>query len=195
MKKLFLTFITASVFFVGCKDNSNKEAQATDNPDVETQVTADPDQMRYADASLTATYAVDTEGMDIDDQTRDEVQSWDELNTFDATLLELEENPEADIPTYSTNLRTQLESLEASIPESMKTEEIQEDIKDINEEIADLELILEEPEVNENKISRQVEELVEAYDDLNEEIKETMMQNSKKRKAMMKEDNTSNKKQ
>ena len=49
-----------------------------------------------------------------------------------------------------------------------------EDIKDIREEVADLRRVTEQPGVDESKIGNQVEELVEAYQDLNEELKETM---------------------
>lgn len=189
MKKIALTFIAAGLLLVGCKDNaSDKEAQAEDNLEVNTTTgEKNPDEMQYADASLEQSYAIDFESMDydeyeVDPQVRAEIQSWEELNTINVTMEEIEV-PEADIPTYGDRLVTEAANLKNTIPQSLMTEEVEEDIKDINEEVADLKAILDKEGVNENEIDRQVEELIEAYDDLNEEINETIKQKSKKMEA------------
>lgn len=44
----------------------------------------------------------------------------------------------------------------------------------MREEVADLKMITEKYGVDEKRIANQVEELMEAYGDLNEELKETM---------------------
>ena len=82
--------------------------------------------------------------------------------------------PEEEITDYITQLENETTALESTIPASLLTEEVQEDIKDIREEVADLRRVVEQPGVETSKIDNQVEELVEAYQDLNEELKETM---------------------
>ena len=82
--------------------------------------------------------------------------------------------PEEEITDFITQLEEESTSLENTIPERLLTEEVMEDIKDIREEVADLRRVTEQPGVDESKIGNQVEELVEAYQDLNEELKETM---------------------
>jgi len=173
---------------MSCKENSEKEAQVEETIEVNTTgQTVDPDKMQYADASLGKS-AIDFESMDfeVDPQVREEVQAWEALNTFDATIEEVEA-PEADIPTYGDRLVAEAKNLSTTIPQSLLTEEVEEDIKDINEEVADLKAILDEEVVDENKVNNQVEELVEAYDDLNEEINETIRKNAKKAQKEMKE--------
>tara|TARA_R110002020_G_scaffold117278_11_gene268024 strand:- start:2498 stop:3121 length:624 start_codon:yes stop_codon:yes gene_type:complete len=181
MKKLGITIFAASLMIIGCKTNGEKEAQVEDENNVETTRTAsDSEEMKYADASLSQdAYAINTEDINVNPETRDKVMSWTALNTFHTTIQNLKEAPEDEIQEYGDRLKMEAGNLKNTIPASMMTEEIEEDIKDINEEIVDLQKIFDEPGVDENRISSQVEELVEAYDDFNEEVKETMVQMSK----------------
>ena len=193
MKKLGIIIFAASLMILGCKDNGEKEAQVDDENSVETTTTAkDSEEMKYADASLSKdAYAINTDNLNVNTETRDKVMSWTELNTFHKTIQNLKDAPEDEIKEYGDRLQMEADNLKNTIPASLMTEEIEEDIKDINEEIVDLQKIFDEPGVDENKISSQVEELVEAYDDFNEEVKETMVQMSKNGEVKtMKNDST-----
>ena len=176
--------------FTSCKNDAEKEAQVEDDTK-EVQTVRDStaaEKARYAEANLEnerpvmpANYEINWDDVDADPKMKMDFEAWDDYRTFSGSLNDLELNkvPEPEITDYITRLVQEAMNLENTIPQSIMTEEIQEDIKDIKEEIADLKAITAGAEVNESKIANQVEELKEAYDDLNEEIKETVSKSDK----------------
>lgn len=176
--------------FTSCKNDAEKEAQVEDDTK-EVQTVRDStaaEKARYAEANLEnerpvmpASYEINWDDVDADPKMKMDFEAWDDYRTFSGSLNDLELNkvPEPEITDYITRLVQEAMNLENTIPQSIMTEEIQEDIKDIKEEIADLKAITAGAEVNESKIANQVEELKEAYDDLNEEIKETVSKSDK----------------
>lgn len=166
-----------------CKTDKDKEAQVEENQEVQVVDSTAPEKARYADAVVTPkkptmpeNYEIDWEGVEADADKKLDFDGWLEYQTFSGSLgkLELKEVPEEEITDYITQLENETTALESTIPASLLTEEVQEDIKDIREEVADLRRVVEQPGVETSKIDNQVEELVEAYQDLNEELKETM---------------------
>ncbi|EAQ51366.1 hypothetical protein [Leeuwenhoekiella blandensis] len=169
--------------FANCKNEESKEAQVEEQQKVKTVDSTAAEKARYADAALTPAkpvmpenYEIDWEGVEADEELKMDFDNWVAYRTFSESLskLELKEVPEEEITDYITQLEEESTSLENTIPERLLTEEVMEDIKDIREEVADLRRVTEQPGVDESKIGNQVEELVEAYQDLNEELKETM---------------------
>ena len=176
--------------FTSCKNDAEKEAQVEeDTKEVQTvRDSTAAEKARYAEANLEnerpvmpANYEINWDDVDADPKMKMDFEAWDDYRTFSGSLndLELKKVPEPEITDYITRLEQEAMNLENTIPQSIMTEEIQEDIKDIKEEIADLKAITAGAEVNESKIANQVEELKEAYDDLNEEIKETVSKSDK----------------
>ncbi|RXG19105.1 hypothetical protein DSM03_101474 [Leeuwenhoekiella aestuarii] len=176
--------------FTSCKNAGEKEAQVEeDTKEVQTvKDSTAAEKARYAEAKLETerpimpeNYEINWDDVDADPTMKTDFEAWDDYRTFSGSLsdLELKKVPEAEITDYISRLEQEAMNLENTIPQSIMTEEIQEDIKDIKEEIADLKAITAQAGVNESKIASQVEELKEAYDDLNEEIKETVSNSEK----------------
>ncbi|MCC4211406.1 hypothetical protein [Leeuwenhoekiella parthenopeia] len=170
---------------ISCK-NDQKEAQVEERNETEQQVekdSADLERLRYAENTdtglerprLPQNYEIDWDAVESDPKMRADIEGWNDYNTFSASVksLGLNEVPQEEITDYMTRLEQEANNLQNTIPASVMTEEVQEDIKDIREEVADLRMVLKKYGTDEKKIGNQVEELIEAYDDLNEELQET----------------------
>lgn len=99
------------------------------------------------------------------------VNDWSEFNSANTTLLNLDDR-DYDIDIYRLeNLNGAISNLANSIPSSLKTEEVLEDISDVQEEYT--KLINEKNQPLKN-VKQNIEELVEKFDDLREELNETV---------------------
>ncbi len=187
--KIAIGALMLTGLMVSCKDQS-KEAQMDERTETQQQVekdSADMERLRYAEntdntlvrPSMPEYYEIDWEKVETDPKMRADIEGWNDYNTFTASVksLGLKEVPDEEITGYVARLEQEANNLENTIPASFLTEEVQEDIKDIKEEVADLKAVIAEHGPDENKIANQVEELFEAYDDLNEELQETASKN------------------
>lgn len=99
------------------------------------------------------------------------ITNWGDFNSANNALLNLEDrNYEISMSNLS-NLRGSIANLAESIPQSLRTEEVLEDIEDVQEEYRTLMNESDEPLKN---IKQNIEELVEKFDDLREELYETV---------------------
>lgn len=99
------------------------------------------------------------------------INGWTSFNAINETLKGLQET-DFDLPMTSLeNLNDPIANLSNSIPTSLKTEEVIEDIEDVQEEYT--KLINEKNEPLDN-VKQNMEELVEKFDDLREELNETV---------------------
>ncbi|RLJ61970.1 hypothetical protein CLV86_2364 [Lacinutrix venerupis] len=99
-----------------------------------------------------------------------QISGWDGFNELSIEMKKLED---ADLNTMQTalpNFESTIASLSTTRPEWMMTEEISEDIEDLQKEYKAL---MSSDNTNEKKYKRDLEEVNEAYDDLVEEINET----------------------
>lgn len=99
-----------------------------------------------------------------------QISGWDGFNELSIEMKKLEN---ADLNTMQTalpNFESTIASLSTTRPEWMMTEEISEDIEDLQKEYKAL---MSSDNTNEKKYKRDLEEVNEAYDDLVEEINET----------------------
>lgn len=99
-----------------------------------------------------------------------QISGWDGFNKLSIEMKKLED---ADLNTMQTalpNFESTIASLSTTRPEWMMTEEISEDIEDLQKEYKAL---MSSDNTNEKKYKRDLEEVNEAYDDLVEEINET----------------------
>ncbi len=184
--KLTLGTLLLTTVLISCKNDQDKEAQVEER--TETEQVSEPDstnleRLRYAENAemglekprVPEDYYIEWDAENTDPQKRSDIEDWEDYNTFSASIksLGLKEVPEEKITDYLTKLEQEANKLEITLPASVMTEEVQEDIKDIREEVADLRDVVKKYGTDEKKIENQVEELLEAYDDLNEELKET----------------------
>ncbi len=186
------TGVLMTVALVSCKNDAEKEAQVNETTE-EVQNVGDStvsEKERYADAAIDGSlekpalpddYSINWENVEVDTKLKADVDGWKNLKSFSNSVkaLDLKEVPEAEITDFVSQLIADANNLESSIPKSLLTEEVQEDIKDIKEEVADLKMVIAKSGNDQKKIGNQVEELLEAFDDLNEEIKETVSKNGK----------------
>ncbi|MBL7559296.1 hypothetical protein JAO71_05705 [Olleya sp. YSTF-M6] len=99
-----------------------------------------------------------------------QISGWDAFNTLSIEMKKLEG---ADFTTKSAaipNLEATIATLHSTRPDWMKTEEITEDIEDVQKEYNEF---IKEQNGKDKRNVRNLEELNEAYDDLVEEINET----------------------
>ena len=191
---LTATGLLVTLAFIGCKNDADKEAQVNEATEEVQNVkdSAVTEKERYADAgvddlgsiekpTMPDDYSINWDQVDVDPKLKADVDGWKNLKTFSNSVkaLDLKEVPQAEIKDYITQLEEEASNLETTIPKSLLTEEVQEDLKDIKEEVADLKAIIAKSGTDKNKIENQVEELMEAYADLNEELKETVYKNGK----------------
>ncbi|WP_299049890.1 hypothetical protein [uncultured Polaribacter sp.] len=99
------------------------------------------------------------------------IDGWNAFADANETLLGLDKKSYEISTERIENLDESITNLSGTIPASLKTEEVLEDISDVNEEYRKLVDELNEPQKN---IKQNIEELVEKFDDLREELNETV---------------------
>ena len=97
------------------------------------------------------------------------IKGWSEFNQINNTLNDLEEVDYVIPMERLESLNSAIINLANSVPSSLKTEEVLEDIADIQEEFT--KLINEKYEPLDN-VKQNIEELVEKFYDLREELNE-----------------------
>ena len=147
LKTQFLFALLLSIFFTACNEN-NKDKENT---------------IELSDGT--------TINYDYNKETVVAVNNWSDYNSANDVLWNLEDkNYEVSIASLE-NLDGAIANLQNSIPNSLKTEEVLEDISDVQEEYTTLIKERNEPQKN---VNQNIEELVEKFDDLREELSETI---------------------
>ena len=147
LKTQFLFTLLLSIFFTACNEN-NKDKENT---------------IELSDGT--------TINYDYNEETVVAVNNWSDYNSANDVLWNLEDkNYEVSIVSLE-NLDGAIANLQNSIPNSLKTEEVLEDISDVQEEYTTLIKERNEPQKN---VNQNIEELVEKFDDLREELSETI---------------------
>ena len=96
---------------------------------------------------------------------------WEGFNTANEELRAIEE---LDSKTYTTrigDLNATITNLGNSIPAWLKTDEVMEDVENIQKEYKKLS---DERNESEDKVEQNIEDLMEKFDDLREELNETI---------------------
>jgi len=99
-----------------------------------------------------------------------QISGWSGFNTLSIEMKKLEGADFKTIKAALPSVASTINSLNTTRPDWMKTEEISEDIEDLQKEYKEL---MSKDNTNDRKYKRDLEELNEAYDDLVEEINET----------------------
>ena len=105
------------------------------------------------------------------DESAISVNGWSEFNAINKDLLNLKDK-EYNITIESLEgLNGAITNLANTVPSSLKTEEVLEDISDLQEEYTKL---INEKNAPLKNVKQNIEELVEKFDDLREELNETV---------------------
>jgi prefoldin subunit 5 len=99
------------------------------------------------------------------------INDWTEFNDTNEILLNLEDKEYVIAVNNIENLNNPITNLAHTVPSALKTEEVIEDIVDVQEEYT--KLINEKNQPIKN-VKQNVEELVEKFDDLREELNEVV---------------------
>lgn len=109
-------------------------------------------------------YSIDSRG----------IAGFDDWNDYTVVNYELTNLRKVDFVTTKervNNLNYRIANLGNTIPAWLKTEEVMEDVEDIQEEYLEL---IKDPNASEEEMKENLEELSEKFDDLKEELDETV---------------------
>ena len=184
-----IALITSSFMFVSCDKNSKKAVdnvgETTEIVEVEVETSTDGDneldvEEREIEKEIrTRTYKMkdgtnivynfDTKGIvGFDD--------WSDYTVVNAELEGFRRAKYVTTPDRVKNLNYRIANLGNTIPTWLKTEEVMEDVADIQKEYLEL---IKEGDASEKEMRENLEELSEKFDDLKEELDETVAEYTK----------------
>ena len=105
------------------------------------------------------------------DESAISVNGWSEFNAINKDLLNLKDKEYNITIERLEGLNGAITNLANTVPSSLKTEEVLEDISDLQEEYTKL---INEKNAPLKNVKQNIEELVEKFDDLREELNETV---------------------
>lgn len=111
---------------------------------------------------------------------------WADFTVVNYELAEVRNNESANNNQRIRNLNYRMANLRNSIPKWLQTEEVMEDIADIQKEYLEL---IQDSDASEKEMQENIEELTEQFDDLKEELNETIEKYLEIRKEAIEEFN------
>lgn len=185
--KLVALALTASSFMFFSCDNAkkntteNKEMSEViktekDNLEVEKEIAeGDIDRMNMKEGEvLTRSYKMKEKTPIVYNLDANGIAGFDDWKDFTVVNYELSEMRKANYVNTDQRLRNmnyRIANLGNTIPSWLKTEEVMEDVADIQKEYLEL---IEDTNASENEVKENLEELSEKFDDLKEELDETV---------------------
>jgi hypothetical protein len=103
--------------------------------------------------------------------------TWEDFNTTSLEMIEVERYKEKPNFERLITLGTIVRNLRNTTPDWLKTEEVLEDIADIEKEYNEL---MNEKDNSAEEVRENIEELIEKFDDLREELNETIQEYRRK---------------
>lgn len=205
--KLFAFAITISSFmFVSCdtpKKNTNENNEISevieiekDNLEVENEnVETNVDEMEMKEGEVkTRTYKMKEQTPIVYNLDANGIAGFDDWADFTIINYELAEIRKANYITTAQrvkNMNYRIANLGNTIPSWLKTEEVMEDVADIQKEYLEL---IKESNASEKEMKENLEELSEKFDDLKEELDETVAEYVKIHESAIEEFNEEYKK-
>lgn len=185
--KLFATALTVSSFMmVSCdvkKENTNEEEVIEivevekDNIDVDADMDSDMNTKKLAEVEVkTRTYKMKKQEPIVYDLDANGIAGFDDWRDYTVVNYELAKIRKAKYITTDQrvkNMNYRIANLGNSIPDWLKTEEVMEDVADVQKEYLEL---IEDADASEIEMKENLEELTEKFDDLKEELDETVQQ-------------------
>ena len=181
--KLFATALTVTSFMmVSCdvkKGNADNE-EIIEVVEVEkdnVEVDADMNTEKIAEVEVkTRTYKMKEQEPIVYDLDANGIAGFDDWRDYTVVNYELAEIRKANYLTTAQrvqNMNYRIANLGNSIPAWLKTEEVMEDVSDVQKEYLEL---IEDADASENEMKENLEELSEKFDDLKEELDETVQE-------------------
>lgn len=184
IKLVTTTLVVSGLAFMSCKNDYKTKDTEVDT--VEEQVNdlenemdkssnsnSESDYIMQSDQVMSKEYAMN-DGRNINYQTTQTgIVGFEGWKQFNILTYELEEMKKANIYTKERigNLRGVIATLDDNIPDWLKTEEVMEDVDDIQKEYNEL---MADPNASEKEYKENIEEVSEKYEDLQEELTETV---------------------
>jgi len=184
-KRLLGIITISSLTIMSCIDEKKSDTLDTDNAETEVSLNSSKNSKTMtsdADSDTKSTTAynninkvISKDGNNVERSIDNEIKAmqisgWSGFNTLSKEMKKLEGANLATMKTTLPKFANTIASLKTTRPDWMKTEEIGEDIEDLQKEYKEL---MSKNNTNDRKYGRDLEELNEAYDDLVEEINET----------------------
>lgn len=178
--RFITSILVAGAIFTACED-SNKRDKMDMSSDTETEMEMSSDNMNSdmqakdnEKSVVTREYAM-KDGTEISyDYSDDGVTSlkdWDDYNTLSYEFGEIETVDFRATNERVMNMDALIANLGNSVPDWLKTEEVMEDVADIQKEYNELKA---EKNASEDERKENLEELSEQFDDFREELNETI---------------------
>lgn len=179
--RLFVTALTVSSFMlVSCDNGKKKTTEVTEiemiemksdtNEKAEIEIEEEVKTRTYRMKDGTAlVYNLDAKGIvGFDD--------WSNFTIVNSELAEMRKTKFVTTAQRIRNMNFRIANLGNTIPAWLKTEEVMEDVADIQKEYLEL---IEDPNASENERQENLEELSEKFDDLKEELDEAVKEYTK----------------
>lgn len=184
IKLVTTTLVVSGLAFMSCKNDYKTKDTEVDTveeqvEDLENEMDnasdskSESDYIMQSDQVMSKEYAMN-DGRNINYQTTEAgIVGFDGWQQFNILTYELEEMKKANIYTKERvgNLRGVIATLDNSIPDWLKTDEVMEDVADIQKVYNEL---MTETNVSEKEYKENIEEVSEKYADLQEELTETV---------------------
>lgn len=176
--KLFATALTLSSFMLISCDNGKKKTTENKEDLVEiTEVEIDNlenEEVEMNDEIKTRTYKMKDKTSIVYNLDAKGIVGFDDWVNYTVVNAELTDIKRLNYVTTAqrvTNMNFRMANLGNTIPVWLKTEEVMEDVADIQKEYKEL---IEEENASEEEMKENLEELSEKFDDLKEELDETV---------------------
>lgn len=182
VRMLTMSLVVAGLTLVSCGEDKKKTTDIDEDAAVQTDYEAKDYEASDDNTIKTRQYAMadgDNFTYRYDNDGAITLNNWEDYNTVNLQFSELEDADFAiTVEKYET-LDYSIANLANTIPAWLKTEEVMEDIADIQKEYKELRA---EENASESEVKENLEELSEQFADLREELAETVEDYVKKNK-------------
>lgn len=165
---------------VSCDNGKKKTTEVTEIEMIEMKnVTSEKVEMEIEDEVITRTYRMKDGTALVYNLDAKGIVGFDDWSNFTIVNSELAEMRKTKFVTTAKRIRNmnfRIANLGNTIPAWLKTEEVMEDVADIQKEYLEL---IEDPNAPENERQENLEELSEKFDDLKEELDEAVKEYTK----------------
>mgnify|MGYP000100171994 CR=1 FL=1 len=177
--KLFATALTVSSFMLVSCDNTKKKTTEV-KEEVTEMVDSASDKLEEEEEEIkTRTYKMkDGTALvyNLDSKGIAGFDDWSDYTIVNAELAEIRKSNYVTTTQRVKNMNFRIANLGNTIPAWLKTEEVMEDVADVQKEYLEL---IEDPNASEGEIKENLEELSEKFDDLKEELDEAITEYTK----------------
>ncbi|TXD47792.1 hypothetical protein [Polaribacter sp. IC073] len=181
--KLFATALTVSSFMLVSCDNNKKEKTNVTKEILEIKDDINKEaaetEMKMEEDVKTRTYKMKDGTAIVYNLDAKGIAGFDDWSNFTIVNSELAQMRKSKFVTTSQrikNMNFRMANLANTVPAWLKTEEVMEDVADVQKEYLEL---IEDPNASENEMKENLEELSEKFDDLKEELDEAVKEYTK----------------